>query len=55
MMGCFGKKYDFEITGAHLDLPGYCAECQQQVLLRAPSSKSDSGQKSPPIVGWEQN
>ncbi|MCK4472490.1 MAG: transcriptional repressor [Anaerolineae bacterium] len=26
-----GEKHDFEITGAHLDLPGYCAECRQKV------------------------
>ena len=26
-----GSGYDFEITGAHLDLLGYCAECQQKV------------------------
>ena len=45
--------YDFESTGAHLDLLGYCAECRQQVLLRVPLSKSDSGQKSPTLVGWE--
>jgi Fur family ferric uptake transcriptional regulator len=24
-----GEKYDFEITGIHLDLAGYCAECRQ--------------------------
>ncbi len=26
-----GEKYDFEITGAHLDLRGYCAECRQKM------------------------
>lgn len=26
-----GEKHDFEITGAHLDLRGYCAECRQKV------------------------
>jgi len=25
-----GEKYDFEITEVHLDLSGYCAECQQK-------------------------
>ena len=24
-----GEEYDFEITGIHLDLVGYCAECRQ--------------------------
>ena len=24
------EKYDFEITGIHLDLMGYCAECQRK-------------------------
>jgi len=31
LMRDWGEKYDFESTGAHLDLPGYCAECRQKV------------------------
>jgi Fur family ferric uptake transcriptional regulator len=27
----WGEKYDFEITRAHLDLRGYCAECRQEM------------------------
>jgi len=27
----WGKEYDFEITGARLDLVGYCAECRQKM------------------------
>jgi Fe2+ or Zn2+ uptake regulation protein len=26
-----GEEHDFEITGAHLDLRGYCAECQERM------------------------
>ncbi len=26
-----GEEYGFEITGAHLDLLGYCAECRQKM------------------------
>jgi len=30
LMRDLGEKYDFEITEVHLDLSGYCAECQQK-------------------------
>lgn len=31
LMHDLGEEYDFEITEAHLDLLGYCAECRQEM------------------------